>query len=241
MLLEHTSGLNDFLPLMTLEQLGRPWAPEQLLELALAAGPMGTPGMEKAIYCNTNFLVLAMIVEAETGTSWEENVEERIARPLGLAHTYFVGQRERAANLAGGWVPTDAGWLDSSTLLDPSVGWAVGGMVTTNAELLRFTTALFDGELFEYPGTLAQMRRFDTEMDPAHLGDGEPPSRVGLGLISMSVGDVTLEGHLGHAEGYNAGALRDPDTGAIIVVTSNDNRARSGPTALKVAQYLRHR
>ena len=240
MLLNHTSGLNDFLEHMTLEQIGQPWTPEQLLDIALAAGPLGTPGMAKAIYCNTNFLVLAMIVEAETGTSWEANVEERIARPLGLEHTYYAGQSDRAAHLAGGWIQTDAGWLDSLTVMDASTGWGVGAMVSTNAELLRFTEALFDGELFESPATLAAMRRFDTEMDPAYLGE-DPPSSVGLAIISMRVGAVTLEGHLGHAPGYNAGAVRDPETGAIIVVTSNDNRAFSGYTALKVAQYLRDR
>jgi CubicO group peptidase (beta-lactamase class C family) len=241
MLLTHTSGLRDYLHLLTLAQLGQPWTPAQLLDLALAAGPMGAPGMAKAIYSNTNVLVLAMIVEAETGTSWEDNVEERIALPLGLEHTYYAGQRDRATHLAGGWLETDAGWLNTMTVFDPSVGWGIGAMVSTNAELRRFTEALFDGELFASPATLEQMRQYDTEMDPAYQSPGEPPSRVGLALTSMSVGGVTIEGHLGHIEGYNAGAVRDPDTGAIIVVTSNDNRAWAGPIALEVARYLRDR
>lgn len=240
MLLTHTSGLNDYLHLMTLEQLGEPWAPEQLLELAVAAGPVGAPGMEKAIYSNTNFLALGMIVEAETGASWVENVEARIAAPLGLQHTYYAGQSDRAAHMAGGWLQTGGGWLDTSTVFDPSVGWAIGAMVSTSAELLRFTGALFDGELFESPATLAQMRSFDTEMDPAYLGD-EPPAWVGLGLARMSLDGLTLEGHLGHIKGYNAGALYDPETGEITVVTSNDDRAWSGPIAVKVARYLRDR
>lgn len=240
MLLSHTSGLSEYLDKLTLEQLGQPWSPEQLLQVALDAGPLGEPGMEQGIYTNTNFLVLAMIVEAVTGKSWEDGVQERIARPLGLRHTYYAGQRERAGHLAGGWMQTEDGWLDTLTLLDPSVGWGCGAMVTTNEELMRFTEALFDGELFESPDTLARMLRFDTQMNPAYLGQ-DPPSRVGLGIIRMEVDGMQLEGHLGHAEGYNAGALRDPATGELIVVTSNDNRAFSGYTALKVAQYLRDR
>lgn len=225
MLLTHTSGLNEYLSQLTLEQIGQSWSPEELLQVALDAGPLGAPGMEQGIYTNTNFLVLGMIVEAETGTSWEDNVAERIAQPLGLEHTYFAGEEERATNLAGGWMQTeDGGWLDTLTLIDPSVGWAVGGMVTTNEELFRFTEALFDGELFESPDTLAQMLRFDTEMNPEYLGQ-EPPSQVGLGIIRMTLDGMQLEGHLGHIEGFNAGALRNPDTGEIIVVTSNDNRA----------------
>lgn len=240
MLLQHRSGLAEYLNLMTLEQIGQPWSPEQLLALALDAGPLGEPGMEQAIYTNTNFLVLGMIVEAQTGKSWEQNLAERIAQPLGLEHTYFAGESERAAHIAGGWMQTEDGWLDTLTLIDPSVGWAVGGLVTTNEELLRFTQALFDGELFVSPDTLAQMRRFDTEMNPAFLGQ-DPPSEVGLGIIRMTAEGLRLEGHLGHVEGFNAGALRDSDTGELIVVTSNDNRAFSGYTAFKVARYLRDR
>lgn len=240
MLLSHTSGLNDTLSNLTLEQVGQPWTPEELLQVALDAGPLGEPGMEQAIYTNTNFMVLAMIVEAETGVSWEESIEARIAVPLGLEHTYFAGQTDRAAHLAGGWMQVDGGWLDTLTLIDPSVGWGVGGMVTTNEELLRFTEALFDGELFESSDTLAQMQRYDTEMNPAYLGEN-PPSRVGLALIRMSAEGLQLDGHLGHIEGFNAAALRDAATGEIIVVTSNDDRAYSGYTALKVAQYLQDR
>jgi CubicO group peptidase (beta-lactamase class C family) len=241
MLLSHTSGLADYLNLLTLEQLGQPWTPEELLEVALAAGPVGSPGLEKAIYSNTNFLVLGMIVEAETGASLEANVAARIAAPLGLRHTYDAGERDRAAALAGGWVETEAGWLDTSTLFDPSVGWAVGAMVSTNAELLRFTAALYDGELFASPDTLAMMRRFETEIDPAHQDPGEPPSWIGLAITRISGDGLTLEGHLGHIGGYNAGALLDAATGEIVVVTSNDDRAFAGPIALEIARYLRDR
>jgi D-alanyl-D-alanine carboxypeptidase len=241
MLLSHTSGLNDYLNLLSLEELGRPWTPAQLLEVALAAGPVGSPGMPRAIYSNTNYVVLAMIVEAVTGRTWEANLQERIARRLGLDHTYFAGERERAANLVGGWIETPDGWIDTLTLFDPSVGWAMGGVVSTNVELLAFTSALFDGELFDSSATLAQMRRFDTELDPAYQQPGEPPARMGLGIMSMTIEGLTLEGHLGHIEGFNAAALRDPVTGEIIVVTSNDDRAWAGPIAAEVARTLRAR
>jgi CubicO group peptidase (beta-lactamase class C family) len=241
MLLNHTSGLNDYLNHIPPEQLGQRWTPPQLIEVALAAGPMGAPGMEKAIYSNTNFLLLAMIVEAETGKSWEDNIQERIAEPLGLDHTYFAGESDRAANMVGGWVQTPDGWLDTLTLFDSSIGYAMGGMVSTNAELLVFTAALFDGELFDSSATLAQMMSFDTEFDPAYQQPGEPPSRIGLAMMSMEIDGIVLEGHLGHIEGFNAAALRDPVTDEIIVVTSNDNRAWAGPIATEVARTLRDR
>jgi D-alanyl-D-alanine carboxypeptidase len=183
--------------------------------------------------------VLAMIVEAETGVSWEKNVETRIARPLGLRHTYFAGETDKATGMVGGWLMTETGWLDSLTIIDPSVGWGVGGMVSTNVELLRFTTALFDGELFDSPATLAAMQSYDTEFDPAYQDPAEPPSAVGLALTRMTLDGIVLEGHLGHIEGFNAAALREAARGDIIVVTSNDDRANGGFIAFDVARYLR--
>src|SRR5688572_18527839 len=126
------------------------------------------------------------------------------------------------------------------TLFDPSVGWAIGTIVATNAELLRFTTALFDGELFESPATLAAMRSFDTEMDPGFPGE-DPPTWIGLGITKMILDGVTFEGHLGHIEGYNACSMLDAETGEIIVTSSNDNNAWAWVMAPKVAHYLRNR
>jgi D-alanyl-D-alanine carboxypeptidase len=239
MLLSHTSGLAEYLDQLTPAELGQPWAPRDLLARALAAEPMGPPGLPKAIYSNTNYLVLALIVEAETDQSWQACVDQRIAGPLGLEHTYDAAD-PRAAHTAGGWLQTDDGWLDTLTVFDPSIGWGIGAMVTTNDELMRFATALWGGELFHDPATLAAMRTYAVEMDPAHLGP-QPPAWMGLGLMVMDVEGVTLEGHLGHIAGYHAGAVRDPATGAIIVVTSNDDRAWAGLTALDVARYLRAR
>ncbi len=238
MLLNHTSGLADYLEQLAPEQYGQAWTPEELLQIALDAGPIGEPGLEQGVYTNTNFLILGMIVEEASGSSWVSNLHARITEPLGLGHTYFAGEADRAEHLAGGWFRTDDGWLDSMAFLDPSIGWAVGGMVSTNEELMRFTEALFDGELFESPDTLAQMLAFETVMDPDYLGMN-PPSAVGLCIWRMEVDGVRLDGHLGYILGYNSAALRDPDTGALIVVTSNDDRAFSGFTALKVAEYIR--
>lgn len=42
------------------------------------------PFREKFAYNNITFLIAARIIEKATGKSWEENIEERIFRPLGM-------------------------------------------------------------------------------------------------------------------------------------------------------------
>ena len=53
------------------------------LEHLYALDPVFEPG-SKMEYCNTNYVLLAMIIEKITGKSYRENVRERIFEPLGM-------------------------------------------------------------------------------------------------------------------------------------------------------------
>jgi len=241
MLLNHTSGLNDCLGGMTAEDYKRAWTPQQLVERAVKLGAWTAPGSKLARYSNTNFVLLAMIVEAETGKSWSQNVVERITKPLGLTHTSYAGDAKGRANLVDGWVHDDAGWHGALAQVDPTIGWGMGALVSTNHELAQFTKALLTGALFSSPDTLAKMLDFSVEMDPASLAPGEPPQRIGLCITRYEVDDLQLDGHIGHILGYNTATFRDPKTKALITVTANTDNAITGLTAIKVAQYLRAR
>lgn len=238
MLLQHTSGLGEYINDMTQADLGTSWSPSELVERGLAAGRTGAPPLATALYTNTDFTLLGLIVEAVTGKSWAENIRTRIAEPLGLQHTYYAGESERAEHLVGGWVLGEDGqWSDALDILDPSIGWAVGAIATTNDELMRFIAAFFDGKLFHDPATLQAMLHFDVALAPDNLGD-QPPAVMGLGIMRIDVDGLHLEGHSGHIVGFNACAARDPSNGALVVVTSNDDRAFAGLPALAVVKHL---
>ncbi|MCA9539540.1 MAG: beta-lactamase family protein [Myxococcales bacterium] len=240
MLLKHQSGFGDYLDALSEAERGQPWTPEALTQRAIEGGAYAAPGGPMAWYSNTNFLLLARIIEAETGMSWSSNIAERIAEPLDLRHTYYAGDEAAARNLVGGWMRTPDGWVDSLSFLDPSIGWGAGAVVTTNAELTRFAEALFAGELFSDPATLTAMMTFDTEVAPETL-HGFPPTQIGLCMLSTPIDGLRLEGHTGGITGYGAGALRDAETGALIVVTANTEGVVPPLTALKIAQYLHSR
>ena len=56
---------------------------EMFLELLYGLDLVFEPGSEMR-YCNTNYVLLAMIIEKITGKSYQKNVEERIFEPLGM-------------------------------------------------------------------------------------------------------------------------------------------------------------
>jgi D-alanyl-D-alanine carboxypeptidase len=88
-LLNHTSGFPDFFEDAAFaatwqESRGRDWDPEELIEISLAL-PRHEPGVFS--YANSNYVVIALAIEAVTGSTVGEMLSRRILDPHGLAAT----------------------------------------------------------------------------------------------------------------------------------------------------------
>nr|BFD80609.1 hypothetical protein StreXyl84_00100 [Streptomyces sp. Xyl84] len=94
MLLNHTSGLGDFLltprflPSLT-GQEQRTWKPEELLATTPEQDPPAEPG-EKYSYSNANYEALGLILEKATGSSLAELIEQKITEPLGMKDSFLA-------------------------------------------------------------------------------------------------------------------------------------------------------
>ena len=243
MLLNHTSGLGDYLPDLAPQEYARAWTPMELVQRGIQVGPTSAPGSGLARYSNTNFVLLALVLEAEYGMTWGDVIQQQIAGPLGAQVTQTAAEALAADRVAGGWFLDSASgeWRNALDVLHPSVGYGAGAMVASHRELARFIEAVFDGSLFADPSSAERMADFSVEVDPATL-DGAPPTWHGLGMQRFVIGDLVLEGHMGHIVGYGACAFRDPMTGALIVVTVNVDDPFLAPlAAADIATFLRSR
>src|SRR6056297_387414 len=83
-LLHHTSGLPDYLGLLDAD-LDEPTTTDDALAVIISddGAPIATPG-ERFEYSNTNYVLLALIVEAVTGLAFPEVVATEILDPLGM-------------------------------------------------------------------------------------------------------------------------------------------------------------
>nr|WP_035801577.1 serine hydrolase domain-containing protein [Kitasatospora mediocidica] len=215
-LLQHTSGLPEYVDKDVI--LGNPkryYEPRELLDAALAQKAHFAPGTRWE-YSNTNYLVAGLIIQKVTGRPLGEEVNQRIADRIGLRHTYFPTPGDMTIHEAHpeGYNQDADGSLHDYTELDPSWGWAAGGVISTNSDLIRFYTALLGGRLLP-AAQLAQMR---TTVPADELGPGV---RYGLGLMSrpLSCGGLYW-GHGGVIPGYNtAGGATDDGRAANIAVT----------------------
>ncbi|GAA4236456.1 serine hydrolase domain-containing protein [Actinomadura meridiana] len=215
-LLQHTSGLPDYLEYLSMpEIIAHPFThydKRELLDLALKHPPLFEPG-ERWSYSNTGYLLAGMLIEKVTGHPYGDEIRRRVLRPLRLRHTFVPGDR---ASLP---LPRPRGYvrpgpdvpLLDRTLLNPSVAAASGNVVSTASDVNRFFAALVGGELLRP----AQLREMMTTR-PMGRSSG---TEYGLGLVRVPLPcGGYVWGHAGDMIGFStrSGATVDGRRATIM-------------------------
>ncbi len=212
-LLSHTSGIPDYMRL-------EPWSsavarnprtvisPRRLVSSAARLPLEFRPG-SRASYSNTNYLVLAEILERKTGRRLGVLLRDRIFRPLGLTATaYESGRRDLRDQIHGYDVssspPTD---VSRHGLGGP---WADGAIVSNARDLAVFFGALLRGRLV--PRRLVD--RMATIVPGSH-GEG-----MGLYRLGSPCGRW-FYGHTGGTPGYVTFAAASRDARHLVVFSVN--------------------
>ena len=65
-----------------------PFSPDDVIAILRRNQPAFAPG-EKVVYCDTNFILLGVILEKASGRAAAEVIEKEILDPLKLDHTSF--------------------------------------------------------------------------------------------------------------------------------------------------------
>ena len=121
-LLHHTSGLRDY---AELNQLRGREATDNEAVLTLLARQKSlnfAPGSESA-YSNSNYVVLAELVQRASGKSLAALAQERIFAPLKMGSTRYGGRvQDDPANLANSYAPSAPGQFVPITRASQSVG-----------------------------------------------------------------------------------------------------------------------
>jgi D-alanyl-D-alanine carboxypeptidase len=226
MLLQHTSGLFNYtnaFPADDLSPVQRHWDPEEIVAVATARPLDFRPGTAWN-YSNTNYVVAGMIVEKITGKPYGEVVRQRVLRPLGLRATVFPGDRTTLPEPhAHGYLQV-GGVVTDVTEINPSAAWAAGEVVTTTADLDRFTAALLSGRVVP-PAQLAEMTR---------TTDVSPDYGLGVQRETASCGEQAW-GHGGGIPGYLSLMLSTRDAGTrmqLSITTDGTDGNLDGVLAL---------
>ncbi len=223
-LLEHSSGLPDYLSSRAIERTiarhpAHRWTRREVL--GAIHGPLRFRPGSRVGYSNSNYVALGAIIEDVTGLSIERAYRRLIAGPLGLRNSswrydrslYTRGARPYYERRRGRPIP---GWRHGLVATD-YVGqvWTDGGLATTAADLARVANALIVGDLLS-PEARRALLRFRER-------------GFGRGVFRIHADGHALIGHDGLYGGFAAQHWTDPATGTTIVVLANLESVGSRP------------
>jgi D-alanyl-D-alanine carboxypeptidase len=227
-LLNHTSGLfnydqDDAWESARIADPGREWSPQELVAIATSHSPTFPPGTSWS-YSNTNYILLGLVVQAVTGKTLAQELQDRLIEPLGLGSTSFPTGTAIEGRYAHGYLvgrpplPIPAGTLfDVSTILSPSA-WGAGQIISNADDVTRFFDALLTGRLLP----AAQLAAMKTEV---------VPYRYGLGLRIAHTRCGKAFGHDGDMPGYRT----------IVWATANGRRVAAIMVNIETTHVSRNR
>ena len=237
-LLQHTSGLYDYaddfpeIDSSAAFEADRytTYTPGQLVAIAMRHRPDFAPGTSWE-YSDTNYILVGMIIAKATGHTWQQEVLDRIIRPLGLRHTVAPGTDPSIPDAhLDGYSAFGSGPAIDVTSANMTYAGSSGAMISTTADLIRFHQALLGGKLL--PST--QLAEMETTV-PAHAFDSLwPGARYGLGLmwLPLSCGGGVYS-HGGDVPGYTTLDGTTPDGRHVAVVEATGD----GGTASLATQH----
>ncbi|WP_371656289.1 MULTISPECIES: serine hydrolase domain-containing protein [unclassified Streptomyces] len=186
----------------------RPFTPKELLAYAFKHPNQFPPG-SKFQYCNTNYILLGLLVEKMTGENLRDVIEHRVLRPSHLDHTLFPKAAEFPRPHAHGYTnQTLTGKVADATHWNPSWGWAAGAMISDLHDLKHWAKDLATGTLLS-PATQAKRLKV--------LPTGVPGAGYGLGIFNVN----GWTGHNGSLPGYESLTIYLPEQKATLVALLN--------------------
>jgi CubicO group peptidase (beta-lactamase class C family) len=227
-LLAHRSGIGDY---FDEEVEGDPEAflltvPAQHLTtteayLAVLDGhPTKFPPGERFAYCNSGYVVLALIAERASGVPFHQLAVQRVCEPAGMPDTSFLRSDELPGRTALGYVEVDGAWRTNVFHL-PVRGSGDGGIYSTVADIHSLWTGFVAGKIVS-PEWVKEMVRPRSDAGR---------KRYGLGFwLDASTEAVILEGM---DAGVSFRSTHDPRSELSFTVISNTTDG-----AWPIARYL---
>jgi len=189
---------------------GAAWAPQRMVDIAIAHPAVFSPG-RKYMYCNTNYILLGMIIEKVTARTAGDEITTRIIDRLGLKNTSFPMTPDLPGTYMHGYVPAEGekngtGKFEDLSICSPTPFWTAGGIISNLDDLKIWAQALATGKLLS-----KQMHAEQVKFSA--------PNTKSYGLGVMNAG-IAL-GHSGEVPGYNSSMYYFPSSKSTSITLIN--------------------
>jgi CubicO group peptidase (beta-lactamase class C family) len=230
-LIHHTSGIRDWVHVMSLAGLERSdvISFDRILRMLFEQQAVNfDPGAEYA-YSNTGYNLLARVIEAQSGMSFREFTRQRIFEPLGMSHTHFSDDHlEVVPGRAESYSPDEAAGF--VRLPNQLTALASSSLNTTIDDFILWMRNYETGEV----GGEEVVR---TMVEQGVLTDGETLAYA-HGLTVGEYRGLRNFGHGGSWAGYRTNFVRFPEQDLSIAVFCNVSDCDPAGRALRIAEVF---
>jgi CubicO group peptidase (beta-lactamase class C family) len=229
-LLNHTSGIRDYLTLQSLAgfEFANVMDEHDGVELIVRQKALNFEPGSEYLYSNSGYLLLANIVRRATGQSLRDFLEERVFDPLGMAHTsIWDDNTEIVAERATGYSRGDD-WE-----IDHAWNFQMGGdgqVITSIDDLVKWDANFYDPVV----GGTGLLHRLHTQ---GVLNDGDT-IEYALGLGVGEYRGLRRVAHGGAWAGFRAHLTRFPDQRTSVIVECNRGDANTSTYVNAVADAV---
>jgi CubicO group peptidase (beta-lactamase class C family) len=167
-MLQHTSGIPDFSVFeLFLSEQAKEWKPGDLVGLIkqnLNNHPLDFDPGTKAVYSNSNFMILGVIIEAASGVAFKDFIAQNVVNPLGMKNTGVGSDTEIISHRAAGYVVQD-GKITNAMFVSVVAPFATGDFMSQPMEVAKVSKVFTPGVLLS-AATIREMS------EPVVLKDG---------------------------------------------------------------------
>jgi D-alanyl-D-alanine carboxypeptidase len=174
-------------------------------------------------YRNTEYYLLAYIIEKLSGESYAAYLVHHIFEPLKMSHSGFATMSAVVPQMSEGY-SREGGSLVRREYFDRSMETGAGGIYTTSEDMLRWNKGL------DSPGILSAHAL--ELMFTAH-----PPGNYGYGWFVESSPRRKIY-HEGGDPGFAAFEVRYPEQRVVIIVLANEDDSPVRDIADALAKHL---
>lgn len=213
-LLTHTSGISDVNQLPDYDVKSRYHHTTANLvqiikDMIRERGLESKPGQEYS-YSNSNYNILAYLIEKLSGVSYGEFLNTNIFIPLGMTNTaHDSSSASILMKRASGYVPSGADRIENAPFIDWTIKTGNGSLYSTVEDLYKWSKAL-DHESLLQKSSLAQI------FTPHNDGS------IGYGWFLGKRHKREVQRMSGRSPGFGGEIQRYPLDGLYIIVLSNN-------------------
>jgi len=226
-LLNHTSGLRNHNVLLNLkgfdyDHMG--YTNKSIEKLIFSQkGVNNIPG-EKILYANSNYVLLALIIERVSGNKIDVFAKEELFKPLGMKHTFYKSYLEQIIKNRAYSYYKEGKEFKQPRSLTHCIG--AGGVGSTIADMAKWSNIFTNKE-----SKFSYLSKFLTTLEP--LNNGEEMRYARGVFVSPYKGYKTIN-HSGRDIGMRSQLICLPDEQLAVVAYSNSEEVNAVNLSYKV-------